>query len=63
MSQQAEIKHRHCMTYNKLESGVKQLLFSHHHHHKSPLSSISLTCYLFPSGWPPTLKNSLSSIH
>ena len=35
MSQQAEIKHRHCMTYNKLESGVnsaKQLLFSHHHH-------------------------------
>ena len=30
MSQQAKIKHRHCMTYNKLESGVnsaKKLLF------------------------------------
>ena len=39
MSQQAEIKHRHCMTYNKLESGVnsaKQLLLSLHHHHESP---------------------------
>ena len=66
MSQQAEIKHRHCMTYNKLESDVnsaKQLLLSHHHHHKSPLSSISSICYLFPSGWPPTSKNGLSSIH
>ena len=58
MSQQAEIKHRHCMTYNKLKSDVnsaKQLLLSHHHHHKSSLSSTSSICYLSPLDWPPTV--------
>ena len=66
MSQKAEIKHRHCITYNKLESGVnsaKQLLLSYHHHYKSFFSFTSSICYLFLSGWPPTLKNGSSSIH
>ena len=65
LSQWAEIRHKHHVTYIKLKSGAnstKRLRLPHCQHHETSLPSLSPICHLSPSGWPPTLKNSQFSI-